>query len=346
MTGTAVITNPGRPLKTDMSEVSYATINRRAHEMAENFDIRTIELALAIAKRNENYPEPIEIANSAPVPHSLESGFALFLENDFSKLQWDRLEQDSKERSAPINPPFFKLAKVKAQCRPCLYIIETEMCVQVSFQMMLNKSVERLVNGVGSDWTSDDLNNLVLVCAYGFDSSSGFVNPHQRFSDMENVTLKTELSLFASTFIISALITTTEKKMWVNPTPQSIRFCRPLRLAIEKETEHSIMREKNRLQNEVEELYPHSFSLPNGKSVSVNFDPYFTMIDGKCLNVISDNAATTRCPVCYISMDHFNKAVDWNSVVPTSSLKHGIANLHCEIKAMELLIKLSCRLPC
>lgn len=224
MTGTAVITNPGRPLKTDMSEVSYATINRRAHEMAENFDIRTIELALAIAKRNENYPEPIEIANSAPVPHSLESGFALFLENDFSKLQWDRLEQDSKERSAPIYPSFCKLAKVKAQCRPCLYIIETEMCVQVSFQMMLNKSVERLVNGVGSDWTSDDLNNLVLVCAYGFDSSSGFVNPHQRFSDMENVTLKTELSLFASTFIISALITTTEKKMWVNPTPQSIHI--------------------------------------------------------------------------------------------------------------------------
>lgn len=345
MTGTAVMMNPGRPLKTDLIEASYSTINRRAHDMAEKYDVRTIKLALAIANKNINYIKPFEDTNYHPVPHSLESGFALFLENDFSKLQWDRLVQDSAERGASIYPSFYKLAKVKEQCRPSMYSVETEVCVEVAFQVMLNMSAERLVNAVGSNWTSEDLNNLILVCAYGFDSSSGYINPHQKFSNTENVSLKTDLSLFASTFILCGLMTTTNKKMWINPTPQSIRFCRPLRLAVEKENEQTIINEKNRLQCEIDELYPHSFSLPNGKNVLVNFDLYFSMIDGKCLNVVLENTATTRCPVCYISMDHFNQDVDWNSIIPTSNLTHGIANLHCEIKALEQLIKLSCRLP-
>lgn len=210
---------------------------------------------------------------------------------------------------------------------------------------MLIKSAEGLVNAVGTDWKSEDLNDLVLVCAYGFDSSSGFKNPHQKFSHPENVSLKSELSLFATTFTLSGLMTRSNKKMWLNPTPQSVRFGRPLRLAIEKETEDSIMREKQRLDLEIEELCPHSFSLPNGKTVVVDFDVYFSMIDGKCLNAITANKATTRCAVCYVSMDNFNQCADWNSMFPADNLKHGLANLHCAIKTLVQLIKLSCRLP-
>lgn len=132
--------------------------------------------------------------------------------------------------------------------------------------------------------------------------------------------------------------------MWINPTPQSTRFCRPLRLAIEKETVETIMAEKERLGQQVNELHPHFFTLTNGKEVTVKFKVYFTMIDGKILNAVLDNGATTRCPVCKLTMDNFNSEYDWNSKVPTSHLQHGIANLHCEIKALEQLIKLSCRL--
>lgn len=347
MAGTAVMNNPGRPLKTDMSTASYSTINRRAHDMAESFDIRTLELALSIAKRNVNVAaDETETTSSAPVPHSLESGFALFLENDFSRKQWERLVHDSKERNARIYPSFYNLAKVKAVCRPSFYTVETEACVQVPFQMMLNKSAERLVTAVGKDWLQNDLNELVLICAYGFDSSSGFVNPNQNFSDSENTTHKSELSLFATTFCISGLMTTnTNKTMWINPTPQSIRFCRPLRLAIEKETKETIMDEKIRLDAEISRLETYSFSLPNGRDVSVKFDPHFSMIDGKCLNCVLENAVTTRCPVCKLSMDHFNSPEDWNSTIPVSNFSHGLATLHCEIKSLEQLIKLSCRLP-
>lgn len=345
MAETAVNLNLGRPRKTDLHEVSYSTINGRAHELAEQFDTATLQLALNIAKNNANISYESDSAVSSIIPHSLDSAFALFLENDFSKAQWDRLVNDSKKQNAPIYPSYYKLDKVMKQCRPTVYRVENEMCVEVTFQVMANLTAERLVTAVGTEWSTKDLNNLVLICAYGFDSSSGFNNPHQKFNEAENVSLKSELSLFASTFILVGLITGSKTRMWINPTPQSIRFCRPLRIAIEKETKDTILAEKNRLENEVKELAPHCFLLENGERVTVNFDAYFTMIDGKCLNYVLENPATIRCPVCYLTMDHFNKECDCNVEIPTSNLTHGIANLHCEIKALEQLIKLACRLP-
>lgn len=345
MVGTAAMTNPGRPPKTNMIEVSYSTKNRRAHDIAENFDIETIQRALSIAKQNEVRIESNENLERFPIPHSNESAFALFLENDFTKAQWERLVEDSKIRGAKIYPSFYKLSEVKEQCRPSFYSVKSEVCVEVPFQIMLNISAERLINAVGTEWASNELRDLTLICAYGFDSSSGYKNPHQKFEDENNITLKSELPLFASTFAISGLATSINKIMWLNATPQSVRFCRPIRIAVEKETNDAIIAEKNRLDTEVTQLQPHRFSLANGKNASVNFDLHFSMIDGKCLNAILDNSATTRCPVCHLSMDSFNKTVDWESNVPTAHLKHGIGNLHCEIKALELLIKLSCRLP-
>lgn len=238
--------------------------------MAEEFNIATIQLALNIAKKNANYVDMCANSDCSIIPHSLESAFALFLENDFSTAQWERLVNDSKTQNAPIYPSYYKLEKVKKQCRPTVYTVENEMCVEVSFQHMLNITAERIVTAVGTDWSTDDLNNLVLICAYGFDSSSGFKNPHQKFHEAENISLKSEQSLFASTFTLIGLMTSSKTRMWINPTPQSIRFCRPLRIAIEKETEDTIMTEKKRLDKEVEELQSHCFLLPN-RQVKIMF---------------------------------------------------------------------------
>lgn len=183
MAGTKVSDNPGRPRKTDFQDVSYSTLNRRAHEMAQNFDIATLQLALNIAKKNANVVDAIDAENnSSVIPHTLDSAFALFLENDFSKIQWDRLVYDSKKQNAPI----------KKECRPTEFSVENEQCVQVAFQVMLNKSAERLVTAVGYEWSQNDLSDLVLLCAYGFDSSSGLKNPHQRFNEADNISLKSE----------------------------------------------------------------------------------------------------------------------------------------------------------
>lgn len=273
MAGTAAMSNPGRPPKTNLSEVSYSTLNRRAHDIAQKFYVSTIQLALNIAKRDSNFVEVSEKSSAAADIefHTLESGFALFLENDFTKSQWELLCDDSKSRNVKMYPSFYKLSQVKAECRPSVYDIESEVCVQVSFQLMLNKTAERLVKAVGCEWAADDLESLTLICAYGFDSSGGLKNPHQKFNEADNVTLKSELSLFATTFTVCGLMNKNKKVLWLNPTPQSTRFCRPLRLAIEKETDVTIAAEKNRLDYEVEHLENITFHCRIRKTLPSTF---------------------------------------------------------------------------
>ena len=147
MTGTAVNENPGRPSKVNLEEVSYSTKNRRAHDIANMYDLQTIQLALDIAKRKSNYIEG-NTSNYTITCHSTESAFAFFLENDFSKEQWERLVEDCKRLGVPIYPSVYKLNEIKQKCRPSMYSVENEVCVQVSFQIMINKTAERLLSSI------------------------------------------------------------------------------------------------------------------------------------------------------------------------------------------------------
>lgn len=72
---------------------------------------KTEERALTIAKAKVNYVESKnELEHSIDlIPHSNESAFALFLENDCSKAQWEQLVDDSKNHGAKIYPSFYKM---------------------------------------------------------------------------------------------------------------------------------------------------------------------------------------------------------------------------------------------
>lgn len=105
----------------------------------------------------------------------------------------------------------------------------------------------------------------------GFDSSNGHVNPHQSFNDPDT------------------------------------RLCRPYRIALEKEDEEAIQKEFNRIKAEIEALQDYSFVSSNGSMVNVTFECYTCGFDGKCVNRIINNRATSRCPVCLKTAHQFNK---------------------------------------
>lgn len=98
--------------------------------------------------------------------------------------------------------------------------------------------------------------------------------------------------------------------MWINPTPQSVRFCRSLRIVLEKEDNEATIRENNRLNVEIKQLIQHRFKLPNNQFVNIKFNVYKTLLDGKCLNVIVGNNASSRCPVCKRSAYNFKNLND------------------------------------
>lgn len=135
----------------------------------------------------------------------------------------------------------------------------------------------------------------------------------------------------------------TGEKSWINPTPQSYRFCRPLRICHEKEDSENIRTEYVRLNKEIRRLNNHRFTLSNGIKAKASFKVFTTMFDGKCVNAITNNMSTIKCPICLQSSNEFGKDdVDFTPV--EGNLRFGIGLLHSEIKTFEHLLRLSYRL--
>ena len=59
------------------------------------------------------------------------------------------------------------------KCKPEKYLIITETEVTVSLHSMLNKTAERLCEGIAFNWEKSVLRSLELIVTVGFDNSSG-----------------------------------------------------------------------------------------------------------------------------------------------------------------------------
>ena len=121
----------------------------------------------------------------------------------------------------------------------------------------------------------------------------------------------------------------------------NVFFCfhsRPIRLAFEPENVANVQREYNRVKDEIEAMLPFIFE----EGVSITFDGWATMIDGKVLGFINQVLAMQNCPMCNASpskMSMRDSTFD-NLVDHPDVLRHGFSPLHFKIRGMEFLIHL------
>ena len=74
--------------------------------------------------------------------------------------------------------------------------------------------------------------------------------------------------------------------------------------------------------------------------MKVKFFVSQTLYDGKCVNCIVGNKATTACPMCLASSYKFDNPQE--KFEPNEdSLRLGLGLLHCQIKAFEYLLHLA-----
>ncbi|CAH0407193.1 unnamed protein product [Chilo suppressalis] len=148
-------------------------------------------------------------------------------------------------------------------------------------------------------------------------------------------------SLFATT-LVPLRIVVDNFEIWVNPTPQSYRFCRPLHIQYEKETANLILTEKSQVEKQIHELTPISVKTSQGHNVTFSCDLTLSVIDGKVLNIITGTSSQFRCPFCKITASQFNY-LDLAQVAPTAkeTMRHGINPLHAWIRILEFLLHLS-----
>ena len=115
----------------------------------------------------------------------------------------------------------------------------------------------------------------------------------------------------------------------MNRSPQSARFCRPLRIEFIKESKAHILKENAKLDFEIKNLL--SFLYEDENQNTINFEQKMTLIDGKVSNVFRETLSTQCCPICAAKPLQFMKVdLQFQNFEPKNSqpLEYGVSPLH------------------
>lgn len=286
-------------------------------------------------------------------------GLTHLLDNRFSRSQYINTRQLLQESGSNILPAYYKVAEIKKECRPpaeCLKL--SDVCAEFPLQALMNHTAHRLlvmqeeviVSAAAAAAAKGAQKNeltIKLEAKWGFDGSSNQSQYNQKYANNNAPTKKSDANLFATTMVPLRMTTLDDLKsiVWNNATPQSPRWCRPLRLQFEKETDEITLKEKESVENEIAALIPFIVTIA-GIKVTVLFKMYLTMIDGKVLAVITHTKSKQSCCICKANPKDFNNLENlaFRFKPQDNTLNYGLSVLHLWIRGFEWLLHISYRL--
>lgn len=337
-----------KPLSVSLSAVAKLAIEKGEYDLA---------YIAAAACKSPGQPVKLatKIKEKSIIQYSPQEALALIIDNDFSVAQYKNLRIGAIAHNAPqLYPSYDNVLAIKHSCRPNAQLILNETCCEVPLQALLNHTAERLAtlqmdyikqycesrNAEQLEHDQDQtMPSFTLVCSYGFDGSTGQSQYKQTFQDSD----QDDSSLFATTLIPLQLRSDIGLPIWNNQTPQSYRFCRPLRLRFAKESADLVRNEHQQIKNDIDGLRPFSFVTDDGKEVSISFVLCLTVIDGKCLSIVTNTASSLTCPICKKTPKFMNQLADGNFTTIEDNLQYGISPLHAWIRFLEFCLHLGYR---
>lgn len=276
-----------------------------------------------------------------------EEAFALIIEAHLTKAQYEIFHFDCPSRY----PPYNVIAGAKKTCAPPVEFIEGSASkIKVELQALMNHTASRILQVIRQDVTdyldSHDLDcaELVLLSSWGMDGSTGY----SQFNHSLPEGSIDDSDVFAATLTPIQLYVHSDGKhiLWHNPTPQSIRFCRPIMLQFIKESREIILKTKHDLEKEMCELTPLKIDLPGDKFVLIDFNFVLSMIDGKVLTYITGSSSMQNCPICGATPNIMNsiEKLEEGFTANEDTLYYGISPLHAWIRFFECLLHISYRM--
>ena len=82
------------------------------------------------------------------------------------------------------------------------------------------------------------------------------------------------------TSVVPSKLESSSMTIWENHCPSSSKLCRPLRLQFRQETAAATLEENDRMQAAISRLTDFQCTI-SGKLISVHYQLFLTMIDGK-----------------------------------------------------------------
>lgn len=274
-------------------------------------------------------------------------GLTYLLDNNMTAAQYTNTRLISKEYGSNIFPSYNKIAEAKQECRPSVQCTVNDVSATLPLQALLNHTAHRLLllqEPVLSRFKEENIVDvkIKLQVKWGSDGSADHSQHNQKYVNVESMA-----NFFATTLVPLRMTTDDDWKLiiWNNATPQSTRWCRPLRLHFAKETEEFTMNEINFVRDEIAALHPFIITIA-GVQVTIVFELYLTMIDGKTLATITNTKSKQSCSVCPATPKEFNNLdnMEIRFKSKEGSLNYGLSVLHLWIRCFEWLLHLSYRL--
>ncbi len=229
---------------------------------------------------------------------------AFLLNNNLSKEQYNNIKSACTESQANIWPNYNKLLEAKKKCRPEGIIVQ-ELCACVPLQNLVDHTAKQILLSdtdiVGKIKLLAATNNNELTITfffkYGFDGCGSF-NTFMQKDESGRVPDGSTLLTSQMVPLQAVAAVGSVKVLLHNSTmPNNANSCRPIRLCYERETKDTIRQEAECLKSEVDSLT--SLILFTEPKVTIYYKGLFTMIDGKVLNELTSNPASSRCPICH-----------------------------------------------
>lgn len=220
---------------------------------------QVIKLAIEALKSPEKAKEVVKCQEDT-IPYTDEEAVLLNVENNIPSRLYHELRTTAQNKHADIYPTYKQVNRAKFACYPEGMQLSHNVS-EVPLQNLLNHSAERILQLQKHDLiklnvNSKDRYKLILTVKWGYDGSSGSSDWRQQHVG-ENLKDINETDLFCTSLVPIRLKCSTDI-VWENPTPSSVRFCRPLSLQYGKETPELAYEAQVRVERQIRELKPYS----------------------------------------------------------------------------------------
>lgn len=287
------------------------------------------------------------IVKSIPTPISEsefteEEAIALMIELGISRNKYLILRKALIGKGLKVLPSYTALQEKKKSILPSpINVTDTKACIELS--SLLENTASRIVSDFSTDQVKK-INNcdLVLMCKWGCDGLSA-LSEYKQPSGSQNTTAYKSVFMASlvplrirSYFLGASSSTSCEKTfedIWINSTPGSKTFCRPISFEYIKESKHETKKLVEYIKTEIGKLEPISFEM-EGCYFNISFQMSLTMIDGKVSNAINDTGSFWKCSICGETKSQFSD-ISKERTINEDVLNFGISPLHARIRFLE-----------
>lgn len=317
--------------------LTYATKMRLKSE--GNVNVAKV-LDHIINKNEEEVKQVLEYCKKPQLsiqPYTKEKALALYMDAKMSKHNYNTIRFAAMEQHCNLYPSYFQVQQAKSDCYPPnTAITVTESYAKIDLQALLDHTTCRIFKSLSINTIDSD--KLTLLTKWGCDGASNQSQYKQRFANEND----DDGNIFLINIVpIKLYDESTGNIIWVNISPSSTRFCRPVKFRFTKENTDVIKTEVNDMNDQIDHLRLTQ-CIYNQKNIAVKHKLIMTMVDGKVINAVCGNVSSMRCHICNAKPTEMNKLDNiYKKEIKEEYYKYGMSTLHAWIRCFECLLHIS-----